>query len=140
MAGNRIGKLESFSILQYEGQLLEEMDWLSSRNRIIVGEYYILYPENERDGSIALFHKGGYPFVLCNDLNKDGVVDEMSFQDSQGKSVAVTHIEDNVSIFDMAFLTVAGIPDENDKTFIDRDFDGYFDICLDDEKSITKKK
>ena len=108
--------------------------------RYKLGKYFLMLPNNKsaKDGSVAIFYMGGFPFLMAQDLNQDGVPDELTIRDSAGKSLAAT-IEDKDALdFDASYSTVSGTPGIDAITYIDENFDGRSDMIYSDEEGIKR--
>lgn len=107
--------------------------------RYKIGRYFFMFPKDLEKGvgSIAIFYKGGYPFLLAQDLDGNGMPDELIMKDSSGKSVGVSlGKNDEKSLFQSSFSTISGTPNLDAVTYIDKDFDGQPDIIYSDEEGI----
>ena len=143
--GYRVGQPKTYhSSLDVKGLIGAKnqtgTEWMANDPiRYEIGKYFLMFPKDLEKGvgSIAVFYKGGYPFLLAQDLDVNGVPDELIMKDSDGKSIGVSLSEsDGKPLFQSSFSTVSGTPDLDAITYIDEDFDGQLDVIYSDEEGV----
>ena len=137
--GLNVGKPKGFTTLDAYKSFNKDLFWTHGTKNLIIGNFFIMIPKNQKNSSIAFFYKGNYPFALFNDLDSDGLVDEIALVDSSGRTAGVTIGSDSVPKFDSAYLTVSGTPNIDAITYIDKDFNGKFDIRFEDSNGSVQE-